>query len=88
MKFLIGSIVIAFGALSASGASAQTQPQPQPQTAAPTSDPVVCQRQEVIGTRLASRRICMPRSAWQDRQLQDRKTIEKAQSERTILPPH
>ena len=42
----------------------------------------VCERQEVIGSRIASRRICMTRAEWADRKLQDRQELERVQTQR------
>ena len=49
-----------------------------------TLDPnqVVCEKQEVIGSRLATRRICKTRAEWADSRLQDRQEIEKLQTNR------
>jgi len=58
-----------------------------PQTAAPTRtgpDPneIICEKQEVLGSRLASRKICHTRAEWADLRLQDRQELEKAQIRR------
>lgn len=45
---------------------------------------VVCQKQEVIGSRLAVKRVCKTRAEWADAQLQDRQVIEKVQTERSM----
>jgi hypothetical protein len=51
---------------------------------APKADPneVVCQKQEVVGSRLAVRRICKTRAEWADLQIQDRQEIERVQVRR------
>jgi hypothetical protein len=89
MKLVIGSIIAASAALLASSANAQSQPQQAAQAAAPaaqsaSNDPVICEKQEVTGSRLATRKVCMKRSQWQDQQLQERQTIERAQVNRTL----
>jgi hypothetical protein len=43
---------------------------------------VVCQKQEVVGSRLAVRRICKTRAEWADLQIQDRQEIERVQVRR------
>ena len=43
---------------------------------------VVCERQESTGSRIASRRVCMTRAQWADRQLQDRQELERVQIQR------
>jgi hypothetical protein len=58
------------------------------QTAAPTqSKPQVdnqkiCQKVEVIGSRIASKRVCMTRAEWDDARLQDRQALERVQTQR------
>ena len=42
----------------------------------------VCERQESIGSRIASKRICMTRAQWADRRLQDRQELERVQVQR------
>ena len=59
-----------------------------PGLAAPTAQPaqapdpnkVICEKQEVLGSRLSTRRVCMTRSQWEDLRLQDRQAIERVQS--------
>ena len=43
---------------------------------------MVCQKQEVTGSRLGAKRICMTRSEWADRRLQDRQELERVQVQR------
>ena len=43
---------------------------------------VVCEKQEVIGSRLSVKRICKTRSQWADQKLQDRMEVEKVQVQR------
>ena len=64
-------------------AMADTPPASNPNTKQSRGvDPneVICQRQEVVGSRLQKRRVCMTRAQWADLQLQDRQAIEKAQT--------
>lgn len=80
-------------------AAAASFANPAPQSAAPsnsatttakTPDPneVICERQEEIGSRLASKRICMTRSQWADQKNQDRQQLEKVQVQRGMYDPH
>ena len=48
---------------------------------------VVCQKQEVTGSRLSKKRICKTRSQWADQQMQDRQEIERVQTQRSIKTP-
>jgi Ni/Co efflux regulator RcnB len=86
MKLLIVSIVAASAALAPSLTAAQTQPQQPARATAPTtaasSDPVICEKEEVTGSRLATRKVCMTRSQWEDARRQDRMNLEKTQTQR------
>jgi len=62
--------------LSVSPALAQTQsaPAPGPANAAPAKkdagDRIICETEAQIGSRLASKRVCMTASQWKERQQQ------------------
>lgn len=43
---------------------------------------VVCERQESTGSRIASKRVCMTKAQWAERQLQDRQELERVQTQR------
>jgi predicted secreted protein len=50
---------------------------------APTSDDankLICQKVEVIGSRLAVKKVCMTQSQWDQTRLQDRQFVEKIQA--------
>ena len=84
-KVYRGSLAAALlGALTApSVAQAPVAPSNQRQaaTTAPALDPnaVVCEKQEVLGSRLAKKRVCMTRSQWADWRLQDRQELDRGQ---------
>lgn len=84
----IVAIAIAGAVLGAGAApvAAQTNSPPPPPIVVKgkTLDPdkVICETQEVVGSRLATKRICMTRSQWADLRLQDRQEIEKVQTRR------
>ena len=40
---------------------------------------VVCEKQEVLGSRVASKKVCMTRSEWAERRRLERQEIDKAQ---------
>lgn len=40
---------------------------------------IICEKQEVIGSRLATKRICMTAAEWDVRRREDREAIEKGQ---------
>jgi hypothetical protein len=71
------------GFVSAS-AIAQTPPAAtaSPPSKAEDRNEKVCQKIEVTGSRLATRRVCKTRAEWADLQLQDRQEIERIQVQR------
>lgn len=40
---------------------------------------IICEKQEVVGSRLATKKICMTAAEWDDRKREDREAIEKGQ---------
>jgi len=86
------AIVLVAATVGAVGSLAAQTPQnttPSSGTGAKSPDPneVVCERQEVLGSRLASKRVCMTRSQWADMKSQDRQNIERAQTQRGNMAP-
>jgi len=58
---------------------------PDQKKSAASNDPsqqVICEKQEVLGSRLATRRVCKTRAQWADDRLQDRQEVEKVQTQR------
>jgi hypothetical protein len=62
---------------------------PPPANQTNTSDPteIVCQKVEVLGSRLAVKKVCMTRSQWEDSRRQDRQAVEKAQASPCVIQP-
>lgn len=62
----------------------QAQPAPPAATARKAKDPneVVCEKIEILGTRLATKRICMTRREWAEQQAVDRQSIDRTQVQR------
>lgn len=72
---------LAAPSLAQATGGASSQPAAE-KPAAGSPNEVVCQKQEVTGTRLGVRRVCKTRAQWADQQLQDRQEIEKVQVQR------
>ncbi len=55
--------------------------QKPPASTASTPDPneIVCEKQQVIGSRLQNKRVCMTRSEWTYRRSEDRQDLERRQ---------
>lgn len=43
---------------------------------------VICEKQQVVGSRLASKRVCMTAAEWEVRRLEERMVIDKQQTQR------
>jgi hypothetical protein len=54
-----------------------------------TIDPneIICEKQQVVGSRLQSKRVCMTRSQWADRRNQERQAIDRAQTLQSVKGP-
>ena len=84
-------VFLSVAAFAASVSFADPAPQATSTSpAAKTPDPneVVCERQEELGSRLSSKRVCMTRSQWADQKSQDRQQLEKVQVQRGMTDPH
>ena len=59
-----------------------TAPAAEQRQSGPNPNEVVCQKQEVIGTRLGTKRVCKTRAEWADSRTQDRHELERVQTQR------
>ena len=88
MRQVVGFAFVASLAVAAPAiGQSQAQPQAQPQQVAPTvanPNEVVCEREQEIGSRLSSHKICHTRSQWMQIRLSDRGAIEHVQSQRSL----
>lgn len=84
MKRLAFLTVASIAAALPAATFAQAQAPQQQQAPAVDPNEVICQKQEVIGSRIATKRICLKRWEWADRQRQDRSDVEKVQVQRGI----
>ena len=85
MRVAVIAIAGAIMGASAAPVAAQTSAQAPPAEAkGKTADPnkIVCEKQEVLGSRVATRRVCMTRGQWADLKNQDRQEIDKVQTRR------
>jgi len=74
--------VLAFLPLLLSVAPATAKEQP-----GKARDPnqVVCENEEVLGSRLATRRVCMTRAQWAERQREERAMVDRHQTEGCVM---
>lgn len=83
MKTLALLTVASIAAAVPAASFAQAQaPQPQQRPAAGDPDEVICEKQEVIGSRIATKRICLKRWEWAERRQADRSAVERTQTQR------
>lgn len=86
-------IVLVAAVFGATGSFAAQAPQNGASSSGATTakplDPneVICEKQEVIGSRLATKRVCMTRSQWADQKGQDRQEIDRVQTQRGDVVP-
>jgi predicted secreted protein len=45
---------------------------------------MVCEKEEVLGSRLAVRKVCMTRAQWDERRKIDRETVQATQTQRCV----
>jgi len=77
---LIGATLVATAAVAQGGGSAGKGPTTRH---GPSADPneVVCVREQVIGSRLATRRVCRTRAEWAQHQSEFKQEVERAQQQ-------
>jgi hypothetical protein len=42
---------------------------------------IICEKQEIVGSRLATKRICMTAAEWQAKRLEERQSLDRAQTQ-------
>jgi hypothetical protein len=86
-SFVAVALVAAAAAPSFAEPPAASPPQSSAKAVTVSGDPnqVICEKQEVTGSRLAVKRVCLTRSQWAERRLQDRQELERVQVERGLI---
>jgi invasion protein IalB len=83
IAFLSAACLPFAGASATAQTSSQQPAQAQPQQAAASShydgNKIVCEKQEVVGSRLATKRICMTRDEWARARGDDKAWIDRVQ---------
>jgi hypothetical protein len=75
-----GAVTALLGILICGPAAAQKQDRAP--AAVPDPNEIVCQKQEVTGSRLQSKRVCRTRAEWAEMQRLDRQELDKTTSQR------
>jgi hypothetical protein len=67
------AIIAALALIPAAAAAEEKKPD--------AKDPnrIICEKQGVVGSRLATKRVCMTAAEWEMRRREDREAVEKAQ---------
>lgn len=83
LRAIVFLTAAAFGASSPAAAQQSSAP-PSSSTVKKAHDPseIVCEKQEVIGSRLTTKRVCLTRAQWADLRTQDRQDTERVQLQR------
>ena len=69
-------------AIAQAAAETAATPQAISKAEADRMNEMVCEKQEVVGSRLSVKRICKTRAQWADQKLQDRMEVERVQVQR------
>jgi hypothetical protein len=83
-KIVITTTLLISPAMAFAQATQQTQPQQQQPQVQAAQDPnqIVCEREEVTGSRIGTKRVCMTRGQWAEQRRNDRMEIERVQTQR------
>ena len=88
MKIAFFSLAAAAGLVAGAAASAQVPGgagTPELANAgAPSQDRVICRSTKVIGSRMKTAKVCMTAKQWEADQMEQRRTVEKGQNQRTL----
>jgi hypothetical protein len=79
------AIVSALTTASPVWAQNSTRAASQVQPNALDPNELICQKLEIIGSRLAVKKVCLTRSQWEDSRRQDRQIVERAQASPCVL---
>lgn len=85
-KLLITTAAVGLGFSAAAAAQSVQAPASQQQAAKPARDPneIVCERQQELGSRIASQRVCKTRAEWAEDRRAQRQDVDKAQIQRDL----
>jgi hypothetical protein len=84
-QFLVAAAVAGTALPTLAQAPASQSP---PATQKPNvAEEVICKKEESTGSRIGAKRVCMTRTQWADRLLQDRQELERAQTQRGAVAP-
>ena len=85
-KILITTAAAVLVSGMASPAFAQSAQPTQQQAGKPARDPneIVCERQQQLGSRIATARVCKTRAEWAEERRTQRQDVDKAQMQRDL----
>ena len=74
----VAAAITAVSLLSLVATSATAQEDPKRKARDPNE--VVCKKEEVLGSRLQTRKVCMTRAEWAEQRQLDRQNVERSQT--------
>ena len=80
-------LLIATGAMAEPGGPAQPSETSKSDKAKRSPSDWVCENQEVLGSRLARKRVCATRAEWADRKSRERDIIDRSQTQLCVPDP-
>lgn len=83
-------LVLAAGAADPAGTAGGQTSQPstaKPQQSDNPDDPVICQSDKILGSRIKRKKICMKRSEWQRQHQEEKMMIDRTQVLRGVKDP-
>lgn len=83
---VVGAAIIA-GLVSVSGLASAADPKKPASSKARDPNEKVCETQQVLGSRLAVRRVCATRAEWADRRAQEREMVGRTQVQQCVIDP-
>lgn len=85
-KLMIAAAALGLGSPALAQGVQPAQPAPRQQAGTTARDPneIVCERQQELGSRIASVRVCKTRAEWAEERRAQRMDVDKAQIQRDL----
>ena len=82
-RYLLLSLAAVAVPATAQSITFEESPAPAPAAEKAKKERLVCEKEEVIGSRLATKKVCMTAEQWQEQRARHREQIEKFQQQNT-----
>lgn len=87
MPRTFGGQLLCLPLLIAAGSLLAAEPSIKPKSKTPDPNEKICETWQVLGSRLAVRRVCATRAEWADRKMRERDVIDRTQTQRCAINP-